>query len=272
MDKQETLLKTEAKKSKLPGAVSFSLLAVVVGLFLGFLIYKFTSGYFESMAMVKIASESKRNREVILPDGSKVWLNTRSEIRYPKTFTPDKREVFFEGEGFFAVVKNEEKPFIIHSPGSRVEVVGTTFNLRVYPTEPDLVLNVVSGEVILFDKEDDKNAIQLKKGEQGIFNFESLKMAKNINEDINYLSWQTGKFFFKDAPLSEVVKKLIPFYQRQILFQNDSIKNCKVSLDINNMTINEVMEEIKRVTSIEYLIKDGKVTISGSDCKKKADQ
>jgi transmembrane sensor len=270
MDKQETLLMAERKKNKLPGAFSFSILALVIGLFFGFLIYKFTSGYFESMAMVKVASEDTRNKEVILPDGSKVWLNTRSEIRYPKTFSPDKREVFFEGEAFFAVVKNEEKPFIIHSRGSRIEVVGTTFDLRVHPNEPDLILNVVSGEVILFDKEDDRNAIQLKKGEQGIFNFESLKMIKTHNKDINYLSWQTGKFFFKDTPLSEIARKLIPYYQKQFVFENETLKNCRLTLDINNLTITEVMQEIKKSVSIDYIIKDGKVVISGSDCNKKS--
>jgi transmembrane sensor len=270
MDKQETLLKAERRKTKLPGALSFSILALVVGLFLGFLIYKFTSGYFESMAMVKVSSESKRNTEVILPDGSKVWLNTKSEIRYPKTFTPDKREVFFEGEGFFAIVKNDEKPFIIHSRGSRIEVVGTTFDLRVNPSEPDLIVSVVSGEIILFDKEDDKNAIQLKKGEQGIFHFESLKMTKAIIKDINYLSWQTGKFFFKDTPLSEVARKLIPYYQKQIVFENENLKSCLITLDINNLTLPQVMEEIKKSIPVDYLFKDGKVVINGSDCNKKS--
>jgi transmembrane sensor len=266
MENHETLLETETKEKKVKGVAIISIIVLIISLLLGFMIYKFTSSYFEKMAMMKKSSETKRNVEVILPDGSKVWLNSNSEIRYPKQFTPDRREVFFEGEAFFAVVKNEEKPFIINSKDLRIEVVGTTFNLRANLTEPELIINVVSGEVILFDKETDKNAIQLKKGEQGIFNHESRRMTRIVNEDINYLSWQTGKFFFKQAPFSDVITTLINHYGQQIVFENEVLKHCKITISIDNKSLREVMAELKKLLPIQCEFTKEKVIIKGSGC------
>lgn len=258
---------TTAVKPKLSGFLLMAIVAFIISLLIGLLIYKFTSGYFEEMAMVKRSSNTRKNVEVVLPDGSKVWLNKNSEVRFPKEFGPNKREAFFEGEAFFAIVKNEEKPFILHSIKSRIEVVGTTFNLRAYPDERELILNVISGEVILFDKKTDKNAIQLENGEQGVFNYETRKIKRLNNDDINYLAWQTGKLFFKDATLSSVVKRLITHYEKQIVIENETLSNCKISLNINNRTLSEVMEDIKKILPIDYEETKEKVIITGEGCQ-----
>src|SRR5579872_3819268 len=98
--------------------------------------------------LIEISTEANAKQEIKLPDGSHVWLHSSSQLRYPRKFDKDNREVFLDGEAYFEIVKDPAKPFIVHAHETTTKVVGTSFDLRNYGKEEQVELTVFTGKVI----------------------------------------------------------------------------------------------------------------------------
>lgn len=144
-----------------------------------------------------------------LSDGTKVWINAESEIKYPVVFGPDKREVFITGEAFFEVVKDSLRPFIVHTPNAQTTVLGTSFNVMAYPDERHTEITLLKGAVVV---EAAGRNQYIKPGQQVQVDNVSKEMnCREVNAG-RYASWKDGLFDFEGMKLEDLAVELSRWY------------------------------------------------------------
>ncbi len=201
---------------------------------------------------------------IIFSDGSRVFLNSGSKIKYPVKFLSNqKREVFLEGEAFFDVTENKSDLFIVNSNGINVEVYGTTFNVRNYPEDNNSDIVLVNGSIGITNSQNN-NVTKLTPGYKGSVNKESLLIEKSkINTKI-YTSWIDGEFIFRNESFSQILKKLERLYNVTIIDnrKNDSNELFNASIDVENEKIEEVLNYFNKIYNIEYQLFNNKIIIN----------
>ena len=185
-----------------------------------------------------------------LADGTEVWLNAETEIRYPVQFTGDKRVVYLDGEAYFTVAPDKNKPFTVVSTHASVSVLGTQFNFRAYPDERDVQTTLVSGSVIM-QSEKYKQQIKLVPGEQGVLEKNSAKLMKQEVNTYLYTAWKDGRFAFRDARLEDLFNILARWYDLSVFYQSPEAKDLRFTGDLNNTddfkSILKIIEQNERV-------------------------
>lgn len=205
--------------------------------------------------------EANQKGQVVLADGSKVWLNSNTRFYYPKSFEGE-RVVYLEGEAYFEIAKDEEKPFVIYSGKSVTEVLGTSFNVN---TEADAVtVTVASGRVAFYPEGNKESQVVLEKGEAG--HFMNKKVSKTRNEDVNYLSWQTGVLTFENASLSAVAKALSRHYGTEVAIDGEASESCRLTSSFKNQTLDEVLELIRLTLDIEIKKEKERILLIRKGC------
>ncbi|NOX85490.1 MAG: FecR family protein [Chlorobi bacterium] len=187
----------------------------------------------------------------LLPDSTVVWLNSASTLRYPLSFTGKTREVILTGEGYFDVVKNPKKPFVVQTKKINVIAYGTSFDVMAYPDDPKVAATLVKGKIKVVKKNTGKY-FDLKPSSQAVLDTVTGKMTVSKVETRFYTSWKDGKLIFKSEPMEIVVHKLERWFNCKIHIQNDQLKKYKYTGTIEMETLREVMELIKITTPIKY--------------------
>ena len=186
-----------------------------------------------------------------LADGTEVWLNAETEIRYPVQFTGNKRVVYLDGEAYFTVAPDKKKPFTVVSTHASVSVLGTQFNFRAYPDEQDVQTTLVSGSVIM-QSEKYKQQIKLVPGEQGVLEKRSANLTKQEVNTYLYTAWKDGRFAFRDARLEDLFNILARWYDLSIFYQSPEAKDIRFTGDLNKTddfkSILKIIEQNERVT------------------------
>ena len=171
-----------------------------------------------------------------LADGTEVWLNAETEIRYPVQFTGDKRIVYLDGEAYFTVAPDKNKPFTVVS---------------TYPDERDVQTTLVSGSVIM-QSEKYKQQIKLIPGEQGVLEKNSAKLTKQKVNTYLYTAWKDGRFAFRNARLEDLFSILARWYDLSIFYQSSEAKDIRFTGDLNKTddfkSILKIIEQNERVT------------------------
>jgi ferric-dicitrate binding protein FerR (iron transport regulator) len=194
--------------------------------------------------------------QVILPDGSKVWLNSESTIKFRIPFSEDIRKVDLIGEAFFDVTKNPKQPFIVKSANVGVKVYGTRFNYKAYQEDKNIEVILEEGSVGLTVRDEGMhNKTRLTPGDHAVIAKES--NAVNIkNEKIDkYIAWHTGKLVFENTPMSEVALMLERWYGIEVIVQNPEIMDYSFTTTFDNESLFEVIEllEISSPIRIKYI-------------------
>lgn len=246
----------ESKKKKTISLNYISRIAASIILILGLSV----SAYyiFRTDQYTEIAS-SGDIKNVYLPDGTKVTLNTNSVIRFPKEFDKKTREIEFEGEAFFEVKKMPEKPFVIKANDANVKVLGTSFNLN--SREKNTELTVKTGKVQLSKQNNLSENIILLVGDKG--SLIDNRLIKEKNSDVNYLSWKTKKFNYQNGiTLGQVFSDLEKVYKKDIIINDDAI-NLKTINDytFDNFELDTIFEIIFKVHHLKKEEKDNKIYI-----------
>jgi transmembrane sensor len=154
--------------------------------------------------------------QLVLSDGTKVWLNSASSLKYPVTFTGNKREIQLSGEAYFEVAHNRHKPFRVISNGQVVEVLGTHFNVNAYADEPSVKTTLLEGSVKVQSNGISKT---IKPNEQVLLKDGSMNIAKaDVNEAI---AWKNGFFYFKDDDIKSVLRQLARWYNVDIKYEGE---------------------------------------------------
>ena len=222
-----------------------------------------------------------------LPDGSKIWLNAESKLRYPQNFTKNTRAVYLEGEAFFEVAKDKDRQFLVRTSDLIVKVFGTRFNVKSYPDENAVETTLVEGSIsiqknsmngkvigkeikmepnqrIVLYKAQENSAPtegQAKKTDNVPERKAKLVLSKRIDTD-RFTSWKDGQLIIKSEPMIKLAVTLERRYNVKIHFEDEEIKQFRFTGTIENETIEQVMAAIKLAASIDYRIEEREIWIS----------
>lgn len=194
-----------------------------------------------------------------LSDGTKVMLNSESEIKFPVQFNQNKRKVWICGEVFFDVAHNKNKPFIVAVKNIEIEVLGTEFNVEAYNDQKSVVTTLVKGSVKLSKGQE---SIVIKPGQQAIISEGGEQFAvKNVNAK-NYTLWKDGVFYFEEADLGTIMQKLERWYGIKVFYMNQTIKKKRFSVEVKRYKeIKDVLNILSRTNKVHFEIKDNVITV-----------
>lgn len=194
-------------------------------------------------AMQEITSPTGVRSQVVLPDGSKVWLNSESTIRFKIPFEPDSRKVELNGEAFFAVEKDVQRPFHVHSGKVNVTVLGTKFNYKAFAEDPSVEVVLAEGKVSLTTDGAGKEII-MNPGERAVVNKTSYRATVSSENIGKYIAWQEGKLVFDECPMPEIAKQLERWYGIEVIIDDPKIQNYRITTTFENESLHQVLELI----------------------------
>ena len=230
-------------------------LAFVIGGLASYFIFS-ESSIHQSNTFSEIVAPYGSKTEMILPDGSKVWLNAGSKLKYPNDFNSNNRDVLLEGEAFFQVEKNKSLPFVVNALGLDVKVVGTTFNVKAYESENTITTILVEGKVLLesekyrFEKE-----VEMCPSQKAVFSKTDRKLVIADLEDVySEISWKDNLLIIKGEELVDLAVKLERKYDVSIRFDSEDVKEYKFTGTLKDETIQQVLDVIKFSAPIDYHI------------------
>ncbi len=229
---------------------------------------------------------------VILPDGSKIWLNAGSKIKYNRHFDINSREVFLEGEAYFDV-KKTKRPFIVYTSHISIHVLGTRFNVKSYPDEDNIEATLVEGNICIESKKSNK-PVFLKPKEKLTYHkpdaktevsyykkddepdkarrkastnmdltltpIQDIHIKRNVNTD-EYTSWKDGTLIFNKEPLESLARKLERKYDITFSFENEELKNYTYSGTLRDFPLEQVLTALELTSPINYSINEKTVKL-----------
>jgi transmembrane sensor len=195
--------------------------------------------------------------QIELPDGSQVWLNAASSLRFPTAFAGKERRVEISGEAYFEVAKNKNMPFVVSVNGAEVQVLGTHFNIMAYKEEKAVKTTLLEGSVRFVSG---NNTSLLKPGQQSQLSKEGqVKVISSVDVD-EVMAWKNGMFYFKNADIETVMRQLSRWYDVDIEYQGE-IKPKKFGGEIQrDLNLSEVLEGLKE-TGIHFQIEGKKLIV-----------
>lgn len=202
--------------------------------------------------------------ELVLPDGTYVWLNSESRLKYPVNFSIDDRKVELVGEGFFKVTKQNQKDFWVQTKDFDIKVTGTEFNVMAYADFGRTEASLEKGKIEIYKSLDSSSPkiAELSPSQKIIYseqnkNFSVIKSNPKVES-----SWKRNEFVFEDLPFSEFAKRLERWYNVEITFTDPELSSIKYTGQFKNKeTIWQVLDIIKLTTNIDYTLNDRKLII-----------
>ncbi|MBL1407211.1 FecR family protein [Sphingobacterium faecale] len=195
--------------------------------------------------------------QVILDDGTKVWLNSDSKLRYPNRFEGTARRVQLEGEAYFEVAKDKNKLFIVDGGKQEITVTGTQFNLNTYKDEPMTTTTLVEGQVRIADLSNGHTAV-LAPGQQAVSGKRGLEV-QTVNTDV-FIAWKDNYFVFESIPLPAVLRQLSRWYDVEVDYEglpHETI-SARIRRDKN---ISVVLRAIAQTSGIDFQIKERRIMV-----------
>lgn len=194
--------------------------------------------------------------QMLLPDKSKVWLNSGSKLRYPSRFVGDERTVYLSGEGYFEVEADKEHPFYVSvDDGLKIKAHGTKFNVSAYCDDTSVETTLETG---LVDVQVKTQAVPLKPNELASFDKINKRMIiKSINVE-EKTSWKDGRLVFRNTAFEEVVKRLSRRYNVDIILHKQSNISYKCRASFSGESITQVLDYLKLVTPIRWEMTDSR--------------
>ena len=193
-----------------------------------------------------------------LPDGTKVWLNSDTKLAYTIPFTGGERKVTLKGEAYFEVARNEDLPFIVSTEGQDITVLGTQFNVSAYGNEIMTTTTLVEGKVLVADK-NSSNKEFLLPNEQSLFNRNTNNLQKKPVDVYPFIAWKEGRFVFNNVSLETFLSKVARWYDVEILFDDESLKNLSFTGDLPRYSnMKNILRIIELETSVNIKVENNK--------------
>jgi hypothetical protein len=194
--------------------------------------------------------------QVILPDGTKVWLNAASSLKFPTAFAGNQRNVELTGEAYFEVTKNTAKPFMVKVDNMLVKVLGTHFNIMAYSDEAAIKTTLLEGAVQL---NNGKSGNFLKPGQQGIVKGDNVQV---IDADTDQaIAWKNGFFEFRRASIRDIMKQLSRWYDTEVIYEGKIPDDEFVGKIERNVKLSQVLH-ILELNHVHFKIENKKITVT----------
>lgn len=189
--------------------------------------------------------------QMIFQDGTKVYINSDSKLRYPKKFALNSREVYLEGEAYFEVAKNKKRPFIVNLNGPAIHVLGTSFNVQDYPENKDITVCLDEGHINLTLPSEKKYPVQ--PGEKLVYNKESNQCTISRMNNMQHVSiWKQNVIVFKDTPLPEVLKVLNRWYNVDFKVEDNRALTYVYTLTSENTLLEKVLMDLEKIAPVKF--------------------
>lgn len=196
---------------------------------------------------------------VILPDGTHVWLNAASSLRYPIRFKGATRQVELTGEGYFEVSAHESAPFVVASTNQIVRVTGTHFNINAYPEEQSVQTTLLEGKVTVVSN-DAKSSVSLKPGEQALLEREKLSVKAVDTEQA--IDWKNGDFIFENEDIRSIMRRVARWYDVDIIYENGYQPNTGFFGQVSrSKNISEVLQVLELTGAAHFRIEGRTITV-----------
>ncbi|WP_153632114.1 FecR family protein [Prolixibacter sp. SD074] len=230
-------------------------------LFLPILLFAIWQYYFphgdisgDHIAMQQISSPPGTRSQIVLPDGSKVWLNAESTIRFPIPFSRKTRNVSLVGQAFFSVQKTPEVPFIVKADNVQVKVLGTEFDVNAYPDMTKVGVVLARGKISLTTQNQDhtsSKSVILHPGERAVVGRQSGEVQLSKGDINKYIAWHNGRLVFDETPMKEVARQLELWYGIKVIIKDPEILNYHFSTTFENESLYQVLELLKLSSPID---------------------
>lgn len=218
----------------------------------------------DKRAEITMSTPAGGTYQVILPDGSKVWLNSGSSLKFPQVFKGRERRVELSGEAYFEVAKNKEHPFMVKSRSQQVTVLGTHFNISAYENDNLTRTTLLEGAVLvalddLQKRNDNSGFILLSPGKQAISNGRNLDVKEaDLDEAI---SWKNGYFRFNDEKLNSVMQKIARWYNIEVIYKDKPTDEGFTGTISRASNISEVLSMLERTKTVRFEIEGRRVMV-----------
>lgn len=209
----------------------------------------------ESVVMSTLVVPPKLSYRAVLPDGSKVWLNSDSRLHFPSRFDGTSREVSLEGEGYFEVTTDKEKPFIVHAGGTAVEVLGTRFNISSYKQEP-VRTALVEGSVKVYAEQE--TPVTLHPGFMTEFDDGALKQTSF--DPMEAMAWMDGIYYFNNSPLDQLALVINRWYGLSVILEDSRLARHRISGLMEREHLAYFLSDLQASTGIMHRIENETLT------------
>ena len=238
--------------------------------------YFITDGRFfskeEKAIYAEIFSPLSARTRFELPDGSTGWLNSGSTLKFPVKFYGSQRKVELSGEGFFDVVKDSKRPFVVSVCDIDIVALGTRFNVLAYPDDETCEITLESGKVVVEKIRKSGEPVKLAKlqpDHQLVISNETNYTGIKKVETEKYTSWKEGKLVLRNDPMNEVVKRINRWYNVEIDLKDKELENYTFRATFEDETINDVMTLLKISSPIDFVEHKREMMSDGTYAKRK---
>ncbi len=210
--------------------------------------------------LMRVATQSKERKHLQMADSSSVWINGKSSLRFPEIFSTSKREVFLEGEGFFSIKKDSKKPFIVHTGGIAVKVLGTSFNVKSFTDDNETTITLATGKIAVESAENE--VIELVPGEQLAYSKKQKTFRKTMVDANDSYAWRKGVLLFKSTPLAEIVVSLERWYGVHISITDEQLGHTLITLKQKEGSLQEVLDVLAFSAKLDYVVRGDSVILT----------
>jgi len=226
--------------------------AIVLPFILLFTLYLFLKP--NNINTYEIFADKGQKASLILPEGSKITMNSNSRITYNSHYNQKERRVTLKGEAFFKVVHNAEKPFIVQCEEVNIMVLGTTFGIKAYEDENNISVVLNSGKIQLVTPNE---KIEMSPNDRIIYNRTTHQTSLEKVNAQDYTDWSKNRLRFENETLDIIMKAISRMHNINIILDDSDIKNQRFTGTIDNTNIESAMHAITLTSSISYKLKDG---------------
>ena len=203
--------------------------------------------------------------DLLLADGSQIVMNGDSRVKYKENLPGIERNIYLEGEAFFDIVRNEEKPFVINMSGANVKVLGTSFNVKAYPEDETMETSVLTGKVAFTPTKGvlkkGKESILLIPGKKGIIN-QNMNLVDKLDVDNQLdIDWMKKKLNFSNTALADLTKSLYRMYGVKFKLTDNSLRDLKITASFENEKLEEIMKILELTSEFSYQVEENRIVI-----------
>lgn len=227
----------------------------IVKLDSGLIAYK---GNSSTMEYHRLSTPRGGQFQLTLPDGTRVWLNSSSSLRYPTLFTGDDRTVELNGEGYFEVAKDAARPFIVKTGNVRVNVLGTSFNVMAYDDEDAIRTTLLAGAVQVSTPVD---KVSLKPGQQASMNKAGNTFSISTPDLINVTAWIEGKFVFDKVNIKTIMRQLARWYDMDVEYAGNVDQIKFEGVISRKESAKDLLDAIAATGEVHFSINGNRVTV-----------
>lgn len=204
--------------------------------------------------------------QIVLADGTKVWLNSDTKIKYPGNFSKNQRDVYLDGEAFFEVSKNPHQPFVVHTSGVNVKVLGTKFNVKAYADENQIETSLFEGKVnlLLNDPSSDQQVVkEVKPGQSFAYSKTDHQLAANKFPQDEIDGWKKNQLIFKDDTFSNLVRRVERWYDVKVVYDEKQFNDRRLTVELyEGERLERLMNIISLALSVDYKYEKGEIILT----------